>query len=93
MTKRTTITATFAATATLAGLVIVGAGTSAGATTTPVTHTLAGSNVPFTSTTAATGTVAAATKLTIQLWLTPKTSAAEAYATAVSTPSSSSYGK
>jgi subtilase family serine protease len=92
MTRKKTITATFAATATLAGLVIVGAGTSAGATTTPVTHTLAGSNVPFTSTIPATGTVAATTKLTIQLWLTPKTSAAQAYATAVSTPSSSSYG-
>jgi subtilase family serine protease len=90
MTQRTTIMAAVAA---VAGLMIAGAGTAAEATTTPVSHTLAGSAVPFTSTARTTGTVAGNTKLTVQLWLTPKTAAAQAYATAVSTPGSSSYGR
>ena len=59
-----TITAAVAA---VAGLVIAGAGTAANATTTPVPHTIAGSAVPFTSTAHSTGTVAGATRLTIQL--------------------------
>jgi subtilase family serine protease len=88
--SRRTITA---AVATVVGLVIAGAGTAANATTTPVPHTLAGSAVPFTSTAPSTGTVAGTTRLTIQLWLTPKTAAAESYATAVSTPGSAAYGK
>jgi subtilase family serine protease len=90
MLRRTTIMVTAAA---MTGLVIVGAGTAAEATTAPVSHQLAGSAVPFASTSQVTGTVAGATKLTIQLWLAPKTDAAQSYATAVSTPGNASYGK
>jgi subtilase family serine protease len=47
---------------------------------------LAGSNVPFTSHTKVTGYVAGSQALSVQLWLKPAVSAAEKYATAVSTP-------
>jgi subtilase family serine protease len=77
---------------TTAGLVVTGAGGPAIAASAPVPHVLAGSNVPFTSHTQTTGIVAGTTHLTIQLWLTPKTAAAEAYATAVSAPGSALYG-
>lgn len=89
--KKQSITATVAVTATLAGLVIAGAGTAAQATVPPPPHVLAGSVAPFTSHVQVTGIVEPARKLTIQLWLTPQTAAAEAYATAVSTPGSPLY--
>jgi subtilase family serine protease len=90
--SRRTITAAVAA---VAGLVIAGAGTgtAANATTTPVPHTIVGSAVPFTSTAHSTGTVAGTSKLTIQLWLTPKTAQAQSYVTAVSTPGNAAYRK
>ena len=92
MAKRKTITASVALTATMAGLVIAGAGGTAQASPPPVSHTLAGSAVPFTSHNATTGTVAATRKLTIEAWLSPRTSTAEAYATEVSTPGNALYG-
>jgi subtilase family serine protease len=91
MSKRTTITTAVALAATAAGLVITGAGVPAHAASVPVPHVLAGSNVPFTTRTPALGSVAGSRQLTIQLWLAPKTAAAEAYATAVSTPGAAQY--
>jgi subtilase family serine protease len=92
MGKRKTITATVALTAAVAGLVVVGAGAAAQAAGTPAPRTLAGSTVPFTASSAATGTVESTRALTVQLWLTPRTAAAEAYADAVSTPGNALYG-
>jgi subtilase family serine protease len=93
MLKHRALTATLVAAVTGAGLVIAGTGGAASAASGPVTHVLAGSNVPFTSSSQATGTVPGSRQLTIQLWLTPRIAAAEAYATAVSTPGTASYGK
>ena len=53
----------------------------------PVT-TLPNSVAPFATANRAIGAVPAASKLTIQLWLAPRTAAAQGYATAVSTPGS-----
>jgi subtilase family serine protease len=50
--------------------------------------TLAGSAVPFASARNALGAVPASSRLTIEVWLKPRTAAAENYATAVSTPGS-----
>jgi subtilase family serine protease len=47
---------------------------------------IAGSAVPFTGNSQATGQVAGSTSLTIQAWLTPDIAGAQQYATAVSTP-------
>jgi subtilase family serine protease len=72
--------------ATVAGLTIVSFGGSAGASPTPQFARLAGSVAPFTQNSRELGAVSAATRLSIQVWLTPKTAAAQRYATAVSTP-------
>jgi subtilase family serine protease len=48
--------------------------------------TLQDSVVPFTAASTATGSAPAATKLTVQFWLAPRTAAAASYAAAVSTP-------
>jgi subtilase family serine protease len=48
--------------------------------------TLPDSVAPFTAATTATGAAPAATKLTVQLWLAPRSAAAASYAAAVSTP-------
>jgi subtilase family serine protease len=58
----------------------------------PGLSTLAGSAVPFATPNNAIGTVPGSQALTIQFWLTPKTAAAESFATAVSTPGNSSFG-
>jgi subtilase family serine protease len=92
MTRRGAIASAVALTATMAGLVVAGAGTAANAAATPTPHVIPGSAVSFTSRTAAVGTVAGSRKLTVQLWLTPRTAAAEAYATGASTPGSATYG-
>jgi subtilase family serine protease len=89
--KSSTIMAAVAATATMAGLVIAGAGGAAQAAPAPGPHLLAGSAVPFTSRSQPTGTVAGGRALTIQVWLKPRLAAAEAYATAVSTPGNALY--
>jgi subtilase family serine protease len=67
-----------------------GSGLSA-ASTTPAVKPLPGSTVPFTRHTWAIGAVAAGQRLTIQVWLRPRVTAAESYASAVSTPGSASF--
>jgi subtilase family serine protease len=54
---------------------------------------LAGSAVPFARPAAATADVAGSRPLTIQVWLAPRTSAAQSYATAVSTPGNPRHGQ
>ncbi len=58
----------------------------------PGLTTLTGSSVPFATANRATGTVAGSQALTIQFWLTPRTAAAESFASAVATPGNSSFG-
>lgn len=90
MINSRTIACGLTATAVLAGLAAVASparATPPGATTTQ----LAGSMAPF----ARHGARAAAAgreRLTLQVWLTPRTSAAEGYATSVSTPGSALFG-
>ena len=55
------------------------------------TVTLPSSAVPFATANRAMGAVAASQQLTIQVWLKPRTAAAESYATAASTPGSALY--
>jgi len=76
------------ATAALAAAMIAGAGGLAQASPGPGQTLLAGSAVPFTSHTTATGYLASGRHLTVQLWLKPDVAAAERYATAVATPGS-----
>jgi subtilase family serine protease len=87
---RRMIAAVVALSAMTAGLAGVGA---ARAATPPVERALAGSVPAFTSHAAATGAVAGSRRLTIQLWLAPRTAAAAAYATEVATPGSALYGR
>jgi subtilase family serine protease len=54
---------------------------------------VAGSAVPFATAAAARGLVNGARQLTVQVWLAPRSAAADAYATAVSTPGSGRFGK
>jgi subtilase family serine protease len=78
--------------ATVATMTIVGTGGPAGAASGPGFVKLAGSAVPFASHAPVTGAVASATPLTIQVWLQPAhLTAAQQYATAVSTPGSAMY--
>jgi hypothetical protein len=65
---------------------VCAAGVGARAAVVPSTVTLAGSAVPFTSLAAATGDLASAKTLAIQVWLRPDLAAAQSYANAVSTP-------
>ena len=78
---------------TVAGLAIVGAGGSAGAAVHPAVATSAVTTVPgsvpaFTRDTRPIGTMAASQRLSIQVWLQPRTAAATRFAQAVSTPGS-----
>jgi subtilase family serine protease len=76
-----------AATATVAAMVVVGMSGSAGAAPRPSYLRLAGSAVPFTSPGRAIGKVAGSAALDIEVWLQPShLTAAQQYATAVSTP-------
>ena len=76
-----------AATATAAATTIMSLSGSAIAAPRPAYQQLAGSAVPFTSHSPATGAVAGASRLTVQVWLrTGQLAAAQQYATAVSTP-------
>jgi subtilase family serine protease len=86
---RKTITAVVALSAAMASLLTAGAARA----TAPGERALAGSAVAFTGHTAISGTVAAGRKLTIELWLAPRSAAAAAYATEVSTPGSALYGR
>jgi subtilase family serine protease len=76
--------------AAVAGLTIVGAG-AAGAAPRPATVPLAGSTAPFIAHSRVLGAVPASKRLTIQVWLRPRITAAERYATAVSTPGNPLY--
>jgi subtilase family serine protease len=58
----------------------------------PGSTTLAGSAAPFAAASRAIGAVPGSQTLTIQLWLTPRTAAAESFATAVSTPGNPAFG-
>jgi len=73
-------------TATVASLTIVGASGAAGAAPRPADTTLSGSAAPFTAATHVIGDVAASRRLSIQVWLRPRTDAAQRFDTAVSTP-------
>jgi subtilase family serine protease len=64
------------------------AGPAGPATASGAAAPLAGSTVPFAAAQNALGAVPASSRLTIEVWLKPKTAAAENYATAVSTPGS-----
>jgi subtilase family serine protease len=74
--------------ATVIGMTIVGASGVASAAPRPADALLPGSAVPFTSRTAVIGNVSASKRLSIQVWLRPRTAAAQRYAAAVSTPGS-----
>ena len=58
----------------------------------PAVTALSGSTPAFATANRAISAVAGSTKLTIQLWLKPRTAAAESFATAVSTPGNALYG-
>ncbi len=93
MFKLRTLTGVMASAVTAAGLTVVGAGTQAMAApaTGPAYTTITGSALPFTSHATVVGSVAATTKLTIQVWLKPNITAAQQYAAAVSTPGNAQY--
>jgi subtilase family serine protease len=59
----------------------------------PAVLALSGSAPSFATATRAIGAVSGSQKLTIQVWLQPRTAAAENFATAVSTPGSTTYGQ
>ena len=93
---RRTITAVVALSAVTAALAGAGVGVGAARAATapaPAERALAGSAAAFTGRAAATGAVAGSRRLTIQLWLAPRTAAAAAYATGVATPGSALYGR
>jgi subtilase family serine protease len=77
-------------TAVVAGLAVAGAGGPAGAAVVagPRLVAVAGSVAPFVSQTRVTGSVPASQRLSVQLWLAPRTVAAARFADAVSTPGS-----
>jgi subtilase family serine protease len=83
------LTSLAAITTTVAATTITSLTGSAIAASRPGYQQLAGSAVPFTSHSPATGAVAGASRLTIQVWLrSGRLAAAQQYATAVSTPGS-----
>jgi subtilase family serine protease len=90
MALRRTIAAVVALSAAMAGVAATGVARAAAAPApTPAgQHALAGSVPGFTRHAAVTGTVAGSRSLTVEAWLAPRTAAAAAYATAVSTPGS-----
>jgi len=92
MLRTRTFAAAVGATAVVAGMTIVGASGVAGASPKPAPKpavtTLRGSVAPFTASSRVIGGLPASTKLAVQVWLRPRTAAAERYATAVSTPGS-----
>ena len=91
MSRTSTFIAATSAAAAMIGMTIVAGSGLAAAAPTPAVAPIEGSAVPFTSHTAATGTVAASQKLAVQVWLRPRLSKAESFATAVSTPRSASF--
>ena len=87
---RRTIAAVVALSAVTAALAGAGAARAAAP---PVERALAGSVPAFTSHAAVTDAVTGSRRLTIQLWLAPRTAAAAAYATEVATPGSALHGR
>jgi subtilase family serine protease len=77
------------AVAAMVAMTIGATSASAGTPPSPAGVPLAGSAVPFTARTQAIGSVAAAKRLTIQVWLKPQLAAAESFAAAVATPGNS----
>jgi subtilase family serine protease len=88
MRKTRTLVAGIGTAAVVAGMTIVGASGVAGAASRPAAIALQGSIAPFTGASRAIGDLPASTRLSVQLWLRPRTAAAERFATAVSTPGS-----
>ena len=87
MSTRRRLVSLGAATATVAAMAIVGLSSTAGAASGPAYVRLAGSAAPFTSPGRATSSMAASSRLTIQVWMRPgHLAAAQKYATQVSTP-------
>jgi subtilase family serine protease len=86
---RRMLAAVVALSAVTAGLAGAGAARAAAP---PAGRALAGSVPGFTGRAAVTGAVAAGRRLTVQLWLAPRTAAAAAYAAGVATPGSALYG-
>jgi hypothetical protein len=70
----------------------VGVGGAADAASVPAYTPVAGSAAPFAGHTAVIGSVPGATRLSVQVWLKPDISAAQTFATAVSTPGNAQYG-
>jgi len=91
MSRTRTFIAASSATAAMIGMTIVAGSGLAAAAPTPAVTRVEGSAVPFTSHTRATGTVAAGQQLSVQVWLRPRLSTAESFATAVSTPGRASF--
>jgi subtilase family serine protease len=87
----TAIAATTLATMTVAAVAGVSAAQADTAHSTHTVSTLPGSAPAFATASRAMGAVASSQRLTIQVWLKPRTAAAESYATAVSTQGSPLY--
>jgi subtilase family serine protease len=87
MLRARTFTAIASSAAVVAGLSLAGTSAAAAAPG-PARIALPGSVASFASSSRAIGNVAATQRLTIQVWLRPRTDAAQRYATAVSTPGS-----
>lgn len=91
MSRIRTFTAAAGAMAAMAVMTIGGASTVASAAPKLAYTHLAGSVAAFTRHDAATGNVAGARRLSIQLWLRPHTAAAQRFASAASTPGNSKF--
>ncbi|HEX4088315.1 MAG TPA: S53 family peptidase [Trebonia sp.] len=88
MSSRKKLASALCAGLAVAGLAIAGTGSQAGAAQRPTVATVAGSVAPFISRTPSLGDLPAGQRLTIELWLQPRTAAATSFAEAVSTPGS-----
>jgi subtilase family serine protease len=88
MSKLRIFIAALGSTAAVVAMTATGASGPAEALTKPAATTLPGSAVPFTSYTRSTGDLTGSLRLTVEVWLKPDLSAAEQFATAVSTPGS-----
>jgi len=89
MPRFRTLAGAIAAATTLTSLAVAGLPGPARAVTRPAAVSLAGSAAPFTRHVTPDGQVAAHTRLSVQVWLRPRTAAAARFATAVATPGSS----
>jgi subtilase family serine protease len=85
------LSAAVGAVAVTAGAAFAATGNPAAAAAKPAELRLAGSVPAFARQDLATGTVSASQRLTIQLWLRPRTAAAQRFAAAVATPGSATF--